>query len=201
VFTRFPPEPNGYLHIGHSKAIFVNFGYAAHHGGKCYLRYDDTNPEAEEARYFESILEVVRWLGFEPFRITYSSDYFQQLYDLGVELIKRDKGYCCSCTAEEIHRDRGGDDYGPRRACVHRNRPTEESLKIFNDMKDGKYARGEMTMRMKQNLEDGNPQMWDLVAYRVVNAPHHRTGSTWCIYPTYDFTHCLCDSFENISYA
>ncbi|KAH7105388.1 glutaminyl-tRNA synthetase [Auriculariales sp. MPI-PUGE-AT-0066] len=201
VFTRFPPEPNGYLHIGHSKAIFVNFGYAAHHGGKCYLRYDDTNPEAEEARYFESILEVVRWLGFEPFRITYSSDYFQQLYDLGVELIRRDKGYCCSCTAEEIHRDRGGEEHGPRRACVHRNRPIEESLKIFDDMKNGKYARGEMTMRMKQNLEDGNFQMWDLVAYRVVNAPHHRTGATWCIYPTYDFTHCLCDSFENISHS
>ena len=100
VYTRFPPEPNGYLHIGHSKAIFVNFGFAAHHGGKCYLRYDDTNPEAEEARYFESILEIVRWLGFEPWKITYSSDYFQELYDLAVELIKRDKGYVCHCTGE-----------------------------------------------------------------------------------------------------
>jgi glutaminyl-tRNA synthetase len=100
VWTRFPPEPNGYLHIGHSKAIFVDFGYAAHHGGKCYLRYDDTNPEKEEAQYFESILEMVRWLGFEPWKITYSSDYFQQLYDLAVELIKRDKAYVCHCTRE-----------------------------------------------------------------------------------------------------
>lgn len=100
VWTRFPPEPNGFLHIGHSKAIFVNFGYAAYNGGKCYLRYDDTNPEAEEARYFESILEMIRWLGFEPWKITYSSDYFQDLYDLAVELIKRDKGYVCHCTGE-----------------------------------------------------------------------------------------------------
>jgi glutaminyl-tRNA synthetase len=100
VFTRFPPEPNGYLHIGHSKAIFVSFGYAAHHGGKCYLRYDDTNPEKEEAQYFESILVMVRWLGFEPWKITYSSDYFQQLYELAVELIKRDKAYVCHCTRE-----------------------------------------------------------------------------------------------------
>lgn len=102
VWTRFPPEPNGYLHIGHSKAIFVNFGYAAHHGGKCYLRFDDTNPEKEEARYFESIIEVVRWLGFEPWKITYSSDYFDQLYDLAIELIKRDKAYVCHCTRECI---------------------------------------------------------------------------------------------------
>lgn len=100
VYTRFPPEPNGYLHIGHSKAIFINFGYAAHHGGKCYLRYDDTNPEAEEARYFESILESIRWLGYEPWKITYSSDYFQELYDLAVELIRRDKGYICHCTGK-----------------------------------------------------------------------------------------------------
>jgi len=102
VWTRFPPEPNGYLHIGHSKAIFINFGYAAHHGGRCYLRYDDTNPEAEEAQYFESILEIVRWLGFEPWKITYSSDYFQQLYDLAVELIRRDKGYVCHCTGMSL---------------------------------------------------------------------------------------------------
>ena len=103
MFTRFPPEPNGYLHIGHSKAIFVNFGYAAYHGGHCYLRYDDTNPEAEEAQYFESILEIVRWLGFEPWKITYSSDYFQQLYELAVDLIRRDKAYVCHCTGRRNH--------------------------------------------------------------------------------------------------
>ncbi|EJD01141.1 glutaminyl-tRNA synthetase [Fomitiporia mediterranea MF3/22] len=201
VYTRFPPEPNGYLHIGHSKAIFINFGYAAHHGGRCYLRYDDTNPEAEEARYFESILEIIRWLGFEPWKITYSSDYFQELYDLAIELIRRDKGYICHCTGDQIHEMRGGDDGGPRRACVHKDRPVSESLAEFQKMKDGLYKPGEAILRMKQNLEDGNPQMWDLIAYRVLNAPHHRTGDTWKIYPTYDFTHCLVDSFENISHS
>ncbi|KDQ20591.1 hypothetical protein BOTBODRAFT_40718 [Botryobasidium botryosum FD-172 SS1] len=201
VFTRFPPEPNGYLHIGHSKAIFVNFGYAAHHGGHCYLRYDDTNPEAEEARYFESILEMIRWLGYEPYRITYSSDYFQELYDLAIELIRRDKAYICHCTGKEINDHRGGKDHHARTACVHRSRPISESLAEFEGMKDGKYRPGEAILRMKQDLEDGNPQMWDLIAYRVLDAPHHRTGSKWRIYPTYDFTHCLVDSFENISHS
>ncbi|KZT53301.1 putative glutamine-tRNA ligase [Calocera cornea HHB12733] len=201
VWTRFPPEPNGFLHIGHSKAIFVNFGYAAHHGGRCYLRYDDTNPEAEEQQYFDSILAMVRWLGYEPWKITYSSDYFQKLYDLAVELIKRDKAYVCHCSAEQIFADRGGEERGPRRACEHRSRPIEESLAEFEGMRDGKYKPGEATLRMKQDLEDGNPMMWDIVAYRVLNAPHHRTGTTWRIYPTYDFTHCLCDSFENISHS
>ncbi|GJE84275.1 glutaminyl-tRNA synthetase [Phanerochaete sordida] len=201
VWTRFPPEPNGYLHIGHSKAIFVNFGYAAHHDGKCYLRYDDTNPEAEEAQYFESILETVRWLGFEPWKITYSSDYFDGLYALAEELIKRDKGYVCHCTAEEIYANRGGDERGPRKACIHRSRPTEDSLAEFRKMRDGFYKPGQAILRMKQDLESGNTMMWDLVAYRVLNAPHHRTHDKWKIYPTYDFTHCLVDSFENISHS
>ncbi|KAI0824720.1 glutaminyl-tRNA synthetase [Trametes gibbosa] len=201
VHTRFPPEPNGYLHIGHSKAIFVNFGYAAHHGGHCYLRYDDTNPEAEEGRYFESILETVRWLGFEPWKITYSSDYFDQLYELAVELIRRDKGYICHCSAEEIFANRGGEERGPRKACAHRTRPVEESLAEFEKMRDGTYQPGQAILRMKQDLESGNTMMWDLVAYRVLNSPHHRTGSKWRIYPTYDFTHCLCDSFENITHS
>ncbi|KAH9482572.1 putative glutamine--tRNA ligase [Psilocybe cubensis] len=200
VWTRFPPEPNGYLHIGHSKAIFVNFGYAAHHGGKCYLRYDDTNPEKEEARYFESILEMVRWLGFEPWKITYSSDYFAELYDLAVELIKRDKAYVCHCTQEEIKIDRG-EKRGQPRPCIHRNRPIEESLAEFEAMKNGKYKPKEANLRMKQDLEDGNPQMWDLTAYRVLETPHHRTHDKWKIYPTYDFTHCLVDSIENISHS
>ncbi|KAG6903466.1 hypothetical protein C0995_005489 [Termitomyces sp. Mi166 len=200
VWTRFPPEPNGYLHIGHSKAIFVNFGYAAHHNGKCYLRYDDTNPEKEEAKYFESILEMVRWLGFEPWKITYSSDYFDELYDLAVELIKRDKAYVCHCTQEEIKVDRG-EKRGQPRPCVHRNRPISESLTEFEAMKNGKYRPKEANLRMKQDLEDGNPQMWDLTAYRVLDTPHHRTHDKWKIYPTYDFTHCLVDSFENISHS
>ncbi|KAF4601983.1 hypothetical protein EYR40_005184 [Pleurotus pulmonarius] len=200
VWTRFPPEPNGYLHIGHSKAIFVNFGYAAHNGGKCYLRYDDTNPEKEEARYFESILEMVRWLGFEPWKITYSSDYFDKLYELAIELIKRDKAYVCHCTQEQIKADRG-EKRGQPRPCIHRDRPVSESLAEFINMKDGKYRPKEANLRMKQDLEDGNPQMWDLTAYRVLDASHHRTGDKWKIYPTYDYTHCLVDSFENISHS
>ncbi|KAG6833926.1 hypothetical protein H0H87_007937 [Tephrocybe sp. NHM501043] len=200
VWTRFPPEPNGYLHIGHSKAIFVNFGFAAYHNGKCYLRYDDTNPEKEEAKYFESILEMVRWLGFEPWKITYSSDYFDELYDLAVELIKRDKAYVCHCTQEEIKADRG-EKRGQPRPCIHRNRPISESLIEFEGMKNGKYRPKEANLRMKQDLEDGNPQMWDLTAYRVLDTPHHRTHDKWKIYPTYDFTHCLVDSFENISHS
>ncbi|KAK9464368.1 tRNA synthetases class I, catalytic domain-containing protein [Lipomyces arxii] len=201
VVTRFPPEPNGYLHIGHSKAIAVNFGYAKYHNGICYLRYDDTNPEAEEERYFTAIREIVEWLGFKPYKITYSSDHFQRLYDLGEDLIIRDKGYVCFCTPEEVHENRGGEARGPRKACAHRSKPVEESLKEFRAMRDGKYKPGEATMRMKMDLEDPNPQMWDLVAYRVLNAVHHRTGDKWKIYPTYDFTHCLCDSFENISHS
>ncbi|KAF8341519.1 glutamine-tRNA ligase [Cantharellus anzutake] len=201
VFTRFPPEPNGYLHIGHSKAIYIDFGYAAHHKGHCYLRYDDTNPEAEEGRYFESILQSVRWLGFEPWKITYSSDYFDQLHAFAVELIKRNKAYVCHCTGEEINANRGGDNHGARKACAHRSRPISESLKGFDGMRDGKYKSGEAILRMKQDLENGNPQMWDLIAYRVLNASHHRTGTKWRIYPTYDFTHCLVDSMESISHS
>ncbi|KAG0169763.1 hypothetical protein DFQ28_003090 [Apophysomyces sp. BC1034] len=201
VVTRFPPEPNGYLHIGHAKAINVNFGYAKAYDGVCYLRYDDTNPEAEEEKYFVSILDTVRWLGFEPFKITYSSDYFHQLHDLAVKLIKVGRAYTCQCTGEEIHAHRGGSDGGDRKACVHRDRPMEETLDQFQKMREGRYKEGEITLRMKMNLEDGNPQFWDLIAYRVLFTPHHRTGSEWCIYPTYDFTHCLVDSFEDITHS
>lgn len=201
VVTRFPPEPNGYLHIGHAKAINVNFGYAKAHGGVTYLRYDDTNPEAEEEKYFVSILETIRWLGFEPFKITYSSDYFQQLFDLAVRLIKKGLAYTCQCSGEEINACRGGKDHGERRACEHRDRPIEESLDQFMKMKEGRYKEGEITLRMKMDLTHGNPQFWDLIAYRVMYTPHFRTHDTWCIYPTYDFTHCLVDSFENITHS
>lgn len=201
VRTRFPPEPNGYLHIGHCKAIAVNFGFAKHHSGVCFLRYDDTNPEKEEEKYFTSILDIIKWLGFEPYQITYSSDNFDRLYELAEELIKRDGAYVCHCSREEVNRQRGGpDNRGPRYACEHRTRPTEESLSEFRAMRDGKYKPGEAYLRMKQSLTDekeGNPQMWDLPAYRVIeNNHHHRTGDKWKIYPTYDFTHCLCDAFE-----
>ncbi|KAI8094919.1 tRNA synthetases class I, catalytic domain-containing protein [Gilbertella persicaria] len=201
VVTRFPPEPNGYLHIGHAKAINVNFGYAKAHNGITYLRYDDTNPEAEEEKYFTSILDTVRWLGFEPFKITYSSDYFQELFDLAVKLIKKGLAYTCQCTGEEINACRGGKDHGERRACVHRDRPMEESLDQFMKMKEGRYKEGEVTLRMKMDLTSGNPQFWDLIAYRVLYTPHFRTHDQWCVYPTYDFTHCLVDSFENITHS
>ncbi|GAA5987908.1 hypothetical protein JCM10908_007267 [Rhodotorula pacifica] len=201
VFTRFPPEPNGFLHIGHSKAIAVNFGYAKYHKGHCYLRYDDTNPEAEEQIYFDKILENVRWLGYEPYQITHSSDHFQELYELAVLLIKKGFAYTSNDTAEEISAQRGGKDHGPRHESKDRNKPIEQSLAEFADMKAGKYQPGQMVLRMKQDMESSNPTMWDIIAYRVLSKPHHRTGTDWCIYPTYDFTHCLCDSFENISHS
>ncbi|BGP40715.1 Glutaminyl-tRNA synthetase [Rhodotorula kratochvilovae] len=201
VFTRFPPEPNGFLHIGHSKAIAVNFGYAKYHKGHCYLRYDDTNPEAEEQIYFDKILENVRWLGYEPYQITHSSDHFAELYDLACLLIKKGLAYTSDDTAEEIAAQRGGKDHGPRHESKDRNKPVEQSLSEFADMRAGKYKPGEMVLRMKQDMESPNPTMWDIIAYRVLGKPHHRTGTEWCIYPTYDFTHCLCDSFENISHS
>ncbi|KAI8897078.1 tRNA synthetases class I, catalytic domain-containing protein [Globomyces pollinis-pini] len=201
VITRFPPEPNGFLHIGHAKAINVNFGYAKAFDGITYLRYDDTNPEAEEGEYFTAIKDTVEWLGFSPYKITYSSDHFQKLYELAVHLIKIDKAYVCFCTGEEIHEHRGGESKGPRTACVHRDRPIKESLAEFENMKAGKYEEGIATLRMKMDLQNPNPQFWDLVAYRVLYTPHHRTADKWCIYPTYDYTHCLCDSFEDITHS
>lgn len=201
VLTRFPPEPNGYLHIGHSKAIAVNFGFARYHGGDCYLRFDDTNPEAEEEKFLVAIKEMVEWLGFKPYMITYSSDNFDKLYELAERLIEYNGAYVCHCTDEEIKLQRGGPSHGPRFGCAHRDRPIEESLTEFRAMRDGRYRPREALLRMKQDLEDGNPQMWDLAAYRILETPHHRTGNKWRIYPTYDFTHCLCDSFEGITHS
>ncbi|KAK4174533.1 tRNA synthetases class I, catalytic domain-containing protein [Triangularia setosa] len=202
VFTRFPPEPNGHLHIGHAKAIAVNFGFARYHGGHCYLRFDDTNPEAEEEIYFTSIEETVRWLGFEPYKITYSSDHFDTLYSLAEKLIEQGNGYVCSCSDSEIKLQRGGEKGAtPRYRCEHANQSVEENLQKFRGMRDGQYKPKEAFLRMKMDIKSPNPQMWDLAAYRVLNKPHHRTGDKWIIYPTYDFTHCLCDSFENITHS
>ncbi|KAI5782625.1 glutaminyl-tRNA synthetase [Geopyxis carbonaria] len=206
ITTRFPPEPNGFLHIGHSKAIAINFGFARYHGGECYLRFDDTNPKGEEEKYFVAIEEMVRWLGFKPKKVTYSSDNFDKLYELAEKLIEKDGAYVCHCNKAEIIDQRGGGEGEgkPRYACPHRDRPIEESLTEFRAMRDGKYAPGEAALRMKQNLEDGNPQMWDLFAYRILaeeDAWHPRTQNKWRIYPTYDFTHCLCDSFEDITHS
>lgn len=205
VVTRFPPEPNGYLHIGHSKAIAINFGFARFHDGKCNLRYDDTNPEAEEEIYFTQIEEIVRWLGFDPARITYSSDFFDELNALAEKLITLDGAYVCHCSDDDLKDQRGGTDpknKKPRYACPHRDRPTEESLAEFRAMRDGKYKPREAFLRMKtDDFKNGNPQMWDLVAYRILEKPHHRTKDKWRIYPTYDFTHCLCDAFEGITHS
>ncbi|KAL8870068.1 MAG: hypothetical protein Q9174_003801 [Haloplaca sp. 1 TL-2023] len=206
VVTRFPPEPNGFLHIGHSKAIAINFGFAKQYGGDCFLRFDDTNPKGEEEQYFAAIEEMVKWLGFEPKRITYSSDNFDRLYALAEALVERNRAYVCHCSKADVAAQRGGGEGEgkPRYACAHRDRPITESLTEFRAMRDGKYEAGEAALRMKQNLDDGNPQMWDLFAYRIPEKEyrrHHRTGDKWRIYPTYDFTHCLCDSFEGITHS
>ncbi|PLN74590.1 glutaminyl-tRNA synthetase [Aspergillus taichungensis] len=205
VRTRFPPEPNGYLHLGHAKAIAINFGFARYHGGECILRFDDTNPDAEEEIYFHAIEDIIRWLGFTPSRITYSSDNFQRLYDLAEKLIGLGKAYVCHCNEADLKMQRGGEDNrSPRFQCAHASQDVETNLTKFRDMAAGKYEPQTAFLRMKQYLlESGNPQMWDIVAYRIPKnrTPHIRTGTKWHIYPSYDFAHCLCDSFENITHS
>ncbi|EDW84850.1 uncharacterized protein Dwil_GK14344 [Drosophila willistoni] len=191
VHTRFPPEPNGILHVGHAKAININFGYAAAQNGVCYLRYDDTNPEKEEEKFFVAIKEMVEWLGYKPYKITYSSDNFQQLYEWAVVLIREGLAYVCHQKAEELK------GFNPP-PSPWRERPIEESLQLFEDMKRGKIDEGAATLRLKLTLEEGKV---DPVAYRIKFIPHHRTKSAWCIYPTYDYTHCLCDSIEQITHS
>ncbi|VEN41917.1 unnamed protein product [Callosobruchus maculatus] len=191
VRTRFPPEPNGILHIGHAKAININFGYAAAHDGICFLRYDDTNPEKEEEKFFTGIKDMVSWLGYTPYKITHSSDYFDQLYKWAVQLIQKGLAYVCHQTADEMK------GFNPQ-PSPWRDRPIEENLQLFEDMKNGKIDEGAATLRMKITLEEGK---LDPVAYRVRFTPHHRTGDKWCIYPTYDYTHCLCDSIEQITHS
>lgn len=190
VRTRFPPEPNGILHIGHAKAININFGYAAAHNGTCNLRYDDTNPEKEEEKFFVAIKDMVEWLGYKPDAITYSSDNFQQLFDWAVVLISKGLAYVCHQTSDEMK------GFNPV-PSPWRDRPIAESLALFQDMKRGKIDEGKATLRMKITLEEGK---MDPVAYRIKFIPHHRTDK-WCIYPTYDYTHCLCDSLENITHS
>ncbi|BFF89765.1 probable glutamine--tRNA ligase [Drosophila madeirensis] len=191
VHTRFPPEPNGILHIGHAKAININFGYAAAQDGLCYLRYDDTNPEKEEEKFFVGIRDMVEWLGYKPVKITYSSDNFQQLYEWAVVLIRKGLAYVCHQKAEELK------GFTPK-PSPWRERPIEESLQLFEDMKRGKIDEGLATLRLKVTLEEGKV---DPVAYRIKFIAHHRTGGKWCIYPTYDYTHCLCDSIEQITHS
>eukprot|EP01113_Clastostelium_recurvatum_P027969 TRINITY_DN3389_c0_g1_i1.p1 TRINITY_DN3389_c0_g1~~TRINITY_DN3389_c0_g1_i1.p1 ORF type:complete len:770 (-),score=223.20 TRINITY_DN3389_c0_g1_i1:51-2360(-) len=196
VVTRFPPEPNGYLHIGHAKAMHLSFGYAAKLGGKCYLRFDDTNPEKESQEYIDSIIDNVHWMGHKPCAITYSSHYFQKLYDLGVDLIKRGLAYVDHQPAENIKEDRR-----LKRESPWRNRPVEENLKLFDDMRKGKFAEGKATLRMKGDMQNDNPNMRDLIAFRIKYSHHPVSGDDWCVYPSYDFTHCLVDSLENITHS
>ncbi len=201
VYTRFPPEPNGYLHIGHAKSICLNFGIASEFNGQCNLRFDDTNPTKEEMEYVESIKEDVRWLGFDWHdRGYYASDYFEQLYQYAVELIKRSKAYVCDLTAQEIRAYRGTlTEQG--RESPYRNRPVEENLELFERMRNGEFPDGSHTLRAKIDMKSGNINMRDPVIYRILHASHHRTGDAWCIYPMYDFAHCFSDSIEKITHS
>jgi glutaminyl-tRNA synthetase len=200
VHTRFPPEPNGYLHIGHAKSICLNFGLAIEFGGKCNLRFDDTNPCKEESEYVESIIEDVRWLGFTPDGIYYASDYFQQLYEWAVQLIKAGKAYVCDLTSEQV-REYRGTLTEPGKESPWRNRSVEENLDLFERMKKGEFPDGSRTLRSKIDMASPNLNLRDPVMYRILHASHHRTGDAWCIYPMYDFAHGQSDSIEKITHS
>ena len=201
VHTRFPPEPNGYLHIGHAKSICLNFGIAADHDGLCNLRFDDTNPIKEEAEYVESIKEDVRWLGFDwQDREFYASDYFGQLYEWALDLIRKGKAYVDDLTAEEI-REYRGTLTEPGKESPYRDRSVEENLALFESMRAGELADGSKVLRAKIDMAAGNLNMRDPVLYRILHASHHRTGDEWCIYPMYDFAHGQSDSIEKITHS
>jgi glutaminyl-tRNA synthetase len=202
VATRFPPEPNGYLHIGHAKSICLNFGVAAENkGGTCNLRFDDTNPSKEEVEYVESIKEDVRWLGFHwGDRLFYASDYFEPLYQHAVQLIKAGKAYVCSLSPDEIRESRGTLTE-PGRNSPYRDRSVEENLDLFQRMRAGEFRDGDHVLRAKIDMASPNLIMRDPTLYRIRKVPHHRTGKDWCIYPMYDFAHCLSDSIEGITHS
>lgn len=201
VHTRFPPEPNGYLHIGHAKSICLNFGLAKKYNGKCNLRFDDTNPTAEDIEYVDSIKEDVRWLGFDwEDRLFYASDYFQQIYDWAVLLIKKEKAFVCDLTAQEVS-DMRGNPTTPANPSPYRNRTVAENLDLFERMKNGEFPDGSKTLRAKIDLTSPNMHMRDPVLYRLLRAKHHRTGNIWCIYPMYDFAHGQSDYIEGITHS
>ena len=201
VHTRFPPEPNGYLHIGHAKAICLNFGIAAKYGGLCNLRFDDTNPTKEDVEYVESIQEDIRWLGFDwEDRLFYASDYFEQLYEFAIELIKAGKAYVCDLSPEEIKEYRGTLTE-PGRESPYRNRSVEENLDLFRRMRAGEFPDGSRVLRAKIDMASPNLNMRDPVLYRILRTTHHRTGDKWCIYPMYDFAHPLSDALEGITHS
>ena len=200
VHTRFPPEPNGYLHIGHAKSICLNFSLAHEYNGKCNLRFDDTNPTAEEDEYVRSIQADVKWLGYDWDNLCFASDYFQQMYDLAIQLIKNGSAFVCDLSAEDIHNNRGSLTT-PGQDSPFRNRSIEENLMLFEQMKNGDYEDGSHTLRAKIDMAHSNMNMRDPVIYRILHAEHHRTGKDWCIYPMYDWAHGLEDSIENITHS
>jgi len=201
VHTRFPPEPNGYLHIGHAKAICHNFGIATDYKGICNLRFDDTNPSKEELEYVKSIEEDVKWLGFDwKKNLFYASDYFQKLYECAVKLIKKDKAYVCDLNADEIKQYRGTLTQ-PGKESPYRARSIKENLSLFKRMKDGEFEDGACVLRAKIDMSSPNLNMRDPALYRIKKEHHHRTKDKWCIYPMYDFAHCLCDSIEGITHS
>jgi glutaminyl-tRNA synthetase len=200
VHTRFPPEPNGYLHIGHAKSICLNFGLAQRYQGKCNLRFDDTNPITEDTEYVESIQADVQWLGFQWDNKFYASDYFEQIYGYAVQLIQQGQAYVCALTPEEISANRGT----PTKAGIespYRNRSVEENLDLFARMRAGEFADGKLVLRAKIDMASPNMHLRDPILYRIRHAHHHRTGESWCIYPTYDFAHGYCDSIEGITHS
>ncbi|NNK12689.1 MAG: glutamine--tRNA ligase/YqeY domain fusion protein, partial [Desulfofustis sp.] len=199
--TRFPPEPNGFLHIGHAKSICLNFGISNEYRGRCHLRFDDTNPSKEEVEYVESIKADVQWLGFDwQDHLYFASDYFDKLYDFAEQLIHRGKAYVCDLSADEIRNYRGTLTE-PGKDSPYRGRSVEENLELFRKMRDGAYAEGSRVLRAKIDMSSPAIVMRDPVLYRIVNASHHRTGDKWCIYPMYDFTHCLSDMLEEITHS
>lgn len=200
VHTRFPPEPNGYLHIGHAKSICLNFGLALKYGGKCNLRFDDTNPTKEDVEYVDSIKEDVKWLGFDWDGEFYASDYFERIYELTLELIKKGKAYVCDLSAEEIRQYRGTLTE-PGKESPYRNRSVEENLALFEKMRAGEFPEGSRVLRAKIDMSSPNLNMRDPVLYRIVSTPHHRTGNAWCIYPMYDYAHPISDSIEGVTHS
>src|SRR5271167_2338256 len=201
VQTRFPPEPNGYLHIGHAKSICLNFGLAAEFGGKTNLRFDDTNPEKEEQEYVDSIITDVHWLGADwEDRLFYASDYFDQLHEWAVQLIQAGKAYVCDLSADQVRKYRGTLTE-PGTPSPYRGRSVEENLELFERMKDGEFPDGSRTLRAKIDMSSPNLNMRDPVMYRILHAEHHRTGNRWCIYPMYDWAHGQCDSIEGVTHS
>ena len=200
VVTRFPPEPNGYLHFGHSKSICLNFGVAQEFGGKTYLRFDDTNPETEDTMFVEAIQRDVAWLGFDWVGPTFASGYFEELYGFAEQLVERGKAYVCSFSADQIRLTRGTLTE-PGTASPYRDRSVDENLDLFRRMRAGEFADGAHVLRAKIDMASPNLNMRDPLLYRIRHATHHRTGDAWCIYPLYDFTHCICDALEGITHS